>query len=50
MLFGNFKEAKREADWTVRLPEDDPRALRCLLYIIHGYATQVPDSGSLNEI
>lgn len=31
MLFGPFLESERTADWTVKLPEDDPEALKVIL-------------------
>ena len=37
MLYGNFGEARQpDADWTVRLPDDNPEALAKLLPVMHG--------------
>lgn len=45
MLYGGFSESKPrggDAEWTVALPEDDPRALATIMYIIHNSFAMVP--------
>jgi hypothetical protein len=38
MLYGGYGESKPQGNeqWVVQLPEDNPRAMRLLLNIIHG--------------
>lgn len=50
MLFGNFKEAKREGDWTVELPEDNHTALEPLLNIIHANFSRLPQYVKLKDL
>lgn len=45
LLYGNFAEAekRKDGDWLVELPEDDPYALCLVLNIIHGRFERVPN-------
>lgn len=50
MLFGPFLDAKRTADWTVELPEDDPEALKVIFTAVHGKIGKVPLELKLNTL
>lgn len=42
MLFGPFIESNQTEDWTVKLPEDDPEALRIIFHAVHGNFRNMP--------
>ncbi|ROW16240.1 hypothetical protein VPNG_01997 [Cytospora leucostoma] len=42
MLFGGYKEAVQDTDWTVELPEDDSWAMRLILNAVHSNFGEVP--------
>ena len=51
MLFNGFKESRpKEGEWIVPLPDDDPKALLTLLYIIHSRFSMIPDRLDLEEL
>lgn len=49
MLFGPFIESKRTADWTVKLPEDDPEALQVIFNAAHAENSKVPPELELSK-
>lgn len=50
MLFGGFRESHKTDDWTVKLPEDDPEALRVIFHIAHASFKDLPQALSLSQL
>lgn len=53
MLYGGFAESKHrklDPDWTITLPEDNPRALATLLNIHHGRFSKIPAVVTRDEL
>ncbi|KUI74519.1 hypothetical protein VM1G_10091 [Cytospora mali] len=53
MLYGNFVESKPDSpghEWVVELPEDDPKSLATVLYIIHNTFSKVPNAVTRDEL
>ncbi|KAK4139190.1 uncharacterized protein C8A04DRAFT_33339 [Dichotomopilus funicola] len=51
MLFGGYAEAKpASGEWVVRLPEDDPKAMKLLLLIVHAEFEKLPKRPSLDQL
>lgn len=44
-LYGPFNEGKPAdgKDWVVKLPEDNPSGLKCLLLLVHGLGHKMPE-------
>ncbi|PSK54779.1 hypothetical protein B9Z65_3868 [Elsinoe australis] len=52
MLYGSMAESqsKNPTNWTVNLPEDDPKTLELLLHICHGKWQNVPNLLSIDDL
>lgn len=50
MLFGNFREAIHDADWTVLLPDDSSAGFELILNIIHCNLNRLPSKVKLNVL
>lgn len=50
MFFGPFIESDKTAEWTVKLPGDDPEPLRVLFHAAHGNFRSVPQDLELSEL
>lgn len=50
MLFGPFTESDRAAEWTVKLPEDNPEALAVIFHAAHGNFGSIPRRLQVSEL